>query len=98
MKIIVESGWEMQYFYEEQKQRLEFLNHEVVIFEDIVCQMYTLLKKSIWVIFRADMFKPEKEIHYTLDLLKKNKDVAGVFFNILTNLNKFVAYEQRDPF
>lgn len=24
--------------------------------------------------------------------------MAGIFFNCLTNLNKFVAYEGRDPF
>lgn len=30
---------EMSYFYEEQSQRLECLNHETVPFEDILCQM-----------------------------------------------------------
>jgi serine/threonine-protein phosphatase 2A regulatory subunit B'' len=29
----------MEYFYEEQKQRLDYLNHEMVQFEDILCQM-----------------------------------------------------------
>jgi len=33
------SGYEMEYFYEEQKQRLEYLNHEPVYFEDIICQL-----------------------------------------------------------
>jgi len=36
---ILPSGYEMEYFYEEQKQRLEYLNHEPVYFEDIVCQL-----------------------------------------------------------
>ncbi len=33
-----------------------------------------------------------------MENLKAHRHVAGVFFNALTNLNKFVAYEQRDPF
>lgn len=37
------AGHEMEHFYEEQKQRLEYLNHETVYFQDIVCQMNDLL-------------------------------------------------------
>lgn len=44
------------------------------------------------------MFKPEKDILFRRENFKANRSVAGVFFNALTNLNKFVAYEQRDPF
>lgn len=29
----------MEYFYEEQVQRLEFNNHEPILFVDILCQM-----------------------------------------------------------
>jgi serine/threonine-protein phosphatase 2A regulatory subunit B'' len=79
------TGYEMEYFYEEQKQRLDYLNHEPVLFEDILCQM-------------ADLFKPEKEIHFRIENFKKQRQMAGVFFNFLTNLNKFVNYEGRDPF
>ncbi len=33
------------------------------------------------------------------DFVKPDKiRVAGVFFNVLFNLGKFMAYEQRDPF
>ena len=32
----------MEYFYEEQKQRLEYLNHEPIYFEDMLCQMYKI--------------------------------------------------------
>jgi len=45
-----------------------------------------------------DIFKPENEIIFKREHLKKQRASAGVFFNCLTNLNKFVAYEQRDPF
>ena len=47
---------------------------------------------------RVDIFKPEKDILFKIDNFKKNRPMAGVFFNFLTNLNKLVAYEQRDPF
>jgi serine/threonine-protein phosphatase 2A regulatory subunit B'' len=30
---------EMEYFYEEQVHRLEYLNHEPILFSDILCQM-----------------------------------------------------------
>ena len=30
-------GSEMEYFYEEQRQRMDYLNHEAVLFPDIVC-------------------------------------------------------------
>ena len=35
---------------------------------------------------------------FTLRDLKRNKHLAGTLFNILFNLNKFVAFETRDPF
>jgi len=54
------TGYEMEYFYEEQKQRLEYLNHEPVFFEDILCQM-------------VDIFKPDNEIHFKIEHFKKAK-------------------------
>lgn len=74
---------EMLYFYEEQLHRMECMAHEPVLFEDIVCQM-------------IDMIGPEKEGVLTLRDLKRCK-LSGNFFNILFNLNKFVAFETRDP-
>ncbi|KRX04927.1 hypothetical protein PPERSA_06561 [Pseudocohnilembus persalinus] len=79
------TGYEMEYFYEEQRQRLEYLNHEIVFFQDVVCQM-------------VDLLKPEDDIKFYLSHFKEEQHQCGVFFNILTNLNKFVSYEQRDPF
>ncbi|XP_002966764.2 probable serine/threonine protein phosphatase 2A regulatory subunit B''delta [Selaginella moellendorffii] len=75
---------EMQYFYEEQLHRMECLAQDPVLFEDIVCQM-------------TDMICPEKQGQLTLRDLKRCK-LSGNFFNILFNLNKFVAFETRDPF
>lgn len=76
---------EMEYFYEEQLRRLEYLNQEAVPFKDVLCQM-------------ADMLKPTVENQFRIDDFYGKKTISGVFFNALLNLNKFIAYEQRDPF
>ncbi|KAH1129781.1 hypothetical protein J1N35_001159 [Gossypium stocksii] len=75
---------EMQFFYEEQLHRMECMAQEPVLFEDILCQI-------------IDMIAPEKEYCITLQDLKRCK-LSGNVFNILFNLNKFVAFESRDPF
>lgn len=75
---------EMQFFYEEQLHRMECMAQEPVLFEDILCQM-------------VDMIGPENESYLTLRDLKGCK-LSGNVFNILFNLNKFMAFETRDPF
>uniref|UniRef100_A0A6N2KT10 EF-hand domain-containing protein n=1 Tax=Salix viminalis TaxID=40686 RepID=A0A6N2KT10_SALVM len=75
---------ELQYFYEEQLHRIECMAQEPVLFEDILCQI-------------IDMIAPEREDYITLRDLKGCK-LSGNVFNILFNLNKFVAFESRDPF
>ncbi|KAG2278633.1 hypothetical protein Bca4012_041058 [Brassica carinata] len=75
---------EMQFFYEEQLRRMECMAQEAVLFEDILCQM-------------IDMIGPENESHVTLHDLRGSK-LSGNVFNILFNLNKFMAFETRDPF
>ena len=35
---------EMDYFYEEQVHRLEYLNHEPILFVDLLCQMNDMIK------------------------------------------------------
>ncbi|CAL9207741.1 unnamed protein product [Musa hybrid cultivar] len=75
---------EMQFFYEEQLHRMECMAQEPVLFEDILCQM-------------IDMIGPENESYFTLHDLKGGK-LSGNIFNILFNLNKFMAFETRDPF
>ncbi|CAH9113421.1 unnamed protein product [Cuscuta epithymum] len=75
---------EMQFFYEEQLHRMECMAQEPVLFEDILCQI-------------VDMISPEDESYVTLRDLKGSK-LSGSVFNILFNLNKFMAFETRDPF
>ena len=45
-----------------------------------------------------DMVQPAREGSFTLRDLKKQRPLAGTLFNILFNLNKFIAFETRDPF
>lgn len=47
--------------------------------------------------YGAALFGLQVEGHLTLRDLKNCK-LSGNFFNILFNLNKFVAFETRDPF
>ncbi|KAK4480460.1 hypothetical protein RD792_013533 [Penstemon davidsonii] len=75
---------EMQFFYEEQLHRMECMAQEPVLFEDILCQI-------------VDMISPEEESYFTLRDLKGSK-LSGSVFNVLFNLNKFMAFETRDPF
>ncbi|CAO2833167.1 unnamed protein product [Amaranthus hypochondriacus] len=75
---------EMQFFYEEQLHRMECMAQEPVLFEDILCQI-------------IDMIGPENECYFTIQDLKGSK-LSGSVFNILFNLNKFMAFETRDPF
>ncbi|KAI4318044.1 hypothetical protein L6164_025854 [Bauhinia variegata] len=75
---------EMQFFYEEQLHRMECMAQEPVLFEDILCQI-------------IDMIAPENEGYVTLRDVKGSK-LSGHAFNILFNLNKFIAFETRDPF
>ncbi|XP_010482903.1 PREDICTED: probable serine/threonine protein phosphatase 2A regulatory subunit B''epsilon isoform X1 [Camelina sativa] len=75
---------EMHFFFEEQLHRMECITQEPVPFNDILCQI-------------IDMIGPEKENCITLKDLKGSK-LSGNVFNILFNLNKFMAFETRDPF
>ena len=40
----------------------------------------------------------QKEGAFTMRDLRRRRSLAGTLFNILFNLNKFVAFETRDPF
>lgn len=77
--------YEMWYFYEEQMKRLESLSQEPVLFEDVLCQLH-------------DMLQPEQEGSYTLKDMRRLRPMSGLLFNILFNLHKFLAFENRDPF
>jgi|Transcript_49518 serine/threonine-protein phosphatase 2A regulatory subunit B'' len=76
---------EMKYFYEEQVQRMECLNYDTIPFADILCQM-------------NDMIAPKAEGVFRLADFKKRRKFAGTFFSLFSSLNKFLAFEHRDPF
>uniref|UniRef100_A0A3Q2PAI9 Protein phosphatase 2, regulatory subunit B'', beta n=1 Tax=Fundulus heteroclitus TaxID=8078 RepID=A0A3Q2PAI9_FUNHE len=78
------SMYEMEYFYEEQCQKLEAMSIEPLPFEDCLCQM-------------LDLVKPEVEGKITLRDLKKCK-MAHIFFDTFFNIEKYLDHEQRDPF
>ena len=80
-------AFEVRTFYGEQMRRMGSLGHEVVKVEDIMTQL-------------NDMLHPDVEGRYVLkEMIKPDKiKYAAVFVNTLFNLNKFVAFEQRDPF
>eukprot|EP01004_Peranema_trichophorum_P007952 NODE_671_length_2481_cov_77.005513_g576_i0.p1 GENE.NODE_671_length_2481_cov_77.005513_g576_i0~~NODE_671_length_2481_cov_77.005513_g576_i0.p1 ORF type:complete len:687 (-),score=144.26 NODE_671_length_2481_cov_77.005513_g576_i0:312-2372(-) len=78
------SGYELDYYYAEQRKRMESILQEQILYEDILCQM-------------IDMINPKEPKNIRLSDIK-NCPTSGVFFNVLFNLNKFIAFEQRDPF
>jgi len=74
---------ELKYFYEEQVQRMEYLNHETIPFPDVMCQMHDMIFP------RSDKFQ--------LSDFKRRRRFAGIFFSIFSSLNKFLNFEYRDP-
>lgn len=78
------SMYELEYFYEEQQQRMESIGIETLPFEDCLCQM-------------LDMIKPVKPGCITLSDLKRCR-MTPIFFDTFFNLEKYLEHEQRDPF
>ncbi|KAM9613905.1 serine/threonine-protein phosphatase 2A regulatory subunit B'' subunit alpha isoform 3-T19 [Morphnus guianensis] len=78
------SMYELEYFYEEQCERMEVMGIEPLPFHDLLCQM-------------LDLVKPETEGRVTLRDLKRCR-MAHVFYNTFFNLEKYLDNEQRDPF
>ncbi|XP_044739382.1 uncharacterized protein LOC123300788 isoform X2 [Chrysoperla carnea] len=78
------SMYELEYFYEEQMQRMEAIGIETLPFEDCLCQM-------------LDMVKPAQLGKIALGDLKKCK-MTPIFFDTFFNLEKYLDHEQRDPF
>ncbi|CAN8066828.1 unnamed protein product [Agarophyton chilense] len=76
--------YDMEFFYKEQLHRMECFGHEPVQIKDILCQLLDMIKPNVQppVIRRKDL---------------KRCRLAGNFFNVLFNLNKFFAIEARDP-
>ena len=46
----------------------------------------------------VDIFKNSRDIHFTLEDFLKRKPECSIFINMLTDLNKFIGFEQRDAY
>ena len=81
------NNMEMRSFYAVQLHRMQCMGHEVVPFEDMLCQM-------------MDMIKPANTEYLVVeDFLQHHcSQVSGALFDALFNVNKYVMFEQRDPF
>ncbi|XP_018425870.1 PREDICTED: serine/threonine-protein phosphatase 2A regulatory subunit B'' subunit beta-like isoform X1 [Nanorana parkeri] len=78
------SMYELEYFYEEQCQKMESMAIEPLSFEDCLCQM-------------LDLVKPHCDGKITLHDLKKCKQ-ANLFLDTFLNLDKYLDHEQKEPF
>ncbi|XP_037700457.1 serine/threonine-protein phosphatase 2A regulatory subunit B'' subunit alpha isoform X1 [Choloepus didactylus] len=78
------SMYELEYFYEEQCERMEAMGIEPLPFHDLLCQM-------------LDLVKPASDGKITLRDLKKCR-MAHIFYDTFFNLEKYLDHEQRDPF
>lgn len=78
------SMYELEYFYDEQCQKLNAMAIEPLPFEDCLCQM-------------LDLVKPEVEGKITLRDLKRCK-LSHIFFDTFFNIEKYLDHEQKDPF
>jgi hypothetical protein len=75
---------QIDYFYKEQLHRMRCMGQEPVETADIVCQLFDLVKPP----------EPNKGIALR-DLFRCS--LAGKLFDVLFNLNKFLAWEAKDP-
>ncbi|XP_077866197.1 serine/threonine-protein phosphatase 2A regulatory subunit B'' subunit beta-like [Saccoglossus kowalevskii] len=78
------SMYELEYFYEEQLQKMDSLGIETICFEDCLCQMLDMVKPS------------ESDVIKLSDL--KACHMTNIFFDTFFNLEKYLEHEQRDPF
>ncbi|XP_078613117.1 serine/threonine-protein phosphatase 2A regulatory subunit B'' subunit delta-like isoform X2 [Branchiostoma floridae x Branchiostoma japonicum] len=78
------SMYELEYFYEEQYNKMVSLGIEPMPFEDCLCQM-------------LDMINPAIPGKISLRDLKQSR-MTPLFFDTFFNLEKYLDHEQRDPF
>ena len=79
---------ELQYFYRVQLQRAVNLGQETIHFNDVLCQL-------------VDLINPANPQAITLqDLLYpvERRQLSGLLFDVIFNLQKFLKFETRDPF
>lgn len=81
------NNMEMRSFYAVQLHRMQCMGHDNVPFEDMLCQMMDMIKPTNPDCLVAEDFsQPEC------------RQVSGALFDALFNLNKYLMFEQRDPF
>ena len=81
------NNMELRSFYAVQLHRMQVMGHEMVPFEDMLCQMMDMMKpKSQEFLVAEDFLDPACQ------------QVSGALFDALFNLNKYLLFEQRDPF
>lgn len=81
------NNMEMRSFYAVQLHRMQCMGQEIVGFDDMLCQM-------------VDMIKPANPDYFVVEdfLQPECAAVSGALFDALFNLNKYLLFEQRDPF
>lgn len=107
------SMFELEYFYEEQCERMERMGIEPLPFQDLLCQMLDLVKPEAqgqrpqrpfcfaFSLFPVYCLNPDSDFvpagKITLRDLKRCR-MAHIFFDTFFNLEKYLDHEQRDPF
>lgn len=77
------SLWELEFFYEETRRRLEKVHSiEPLPFTDVICQL-------------LDVVKPRKPTKIRLADLKRSQ-MAPMFIDTFANTDKYLDFEQRD--
>ncbi|KAI5687237.1 EFhand domain pair [Leishmania braziliensis] len=80
------SVYELREFYNATRDKiLQYVQEGVVTFEDVVCQVFDMMRCS------------EYRGLFLSDLMRE-PEAAAVALNLLTNVVKFLQFEQRDPF
>jgi serine/threonine-protein phosphatase 2A regulatory subunit B'' len=80
------SMYELRKFYDATRDKIaQYVQEGLVTFEDVACQVFDMMRC------------PECRGLYLSDLLHE-PEAAAVALNMLTNVVKFLQFEQRDPF
>ncbi|KAJ1964692.1 Serine/threonine-protein phosphatase 2A regulatory subunit B'' subunit beta [Dipsacomyces acuminosporus] len=79
--------YELEYFYDEQVNRMEEeMSGDIIMLDDLMCQL-------------SDLVRPEREGMITLkDLRKVPPTLLPVFFDAFMNLTRFLEHEGRTSF
>lgn len=80
------SVYELREFYDATRDKIaQYVQEGLVTFENVVCQVFDMLRC------------PEYRGLHLSDLMRE-PEAAAVALNMLTNVVKFLQFEQRDPF